>query len=492
MKLVVAVLLSVLAMGEAIARDRSLDVWFDDTLIPAVTDKLATHPRFRGETLMFVVLDGSTPAAVSNELALDLRNRLLDAAVKTPGLRIVWQRHGAPTTGCESADAAYLIGIDVAIRVDQRVRVGVRMLDTRERAFVAGVRESWVGQFSARQRQAFSRTATDPAFLGSRDVPYRPDQGDLIAAHLSRNLHCEISRSLTGDYVVSLSDETPDDAPLGSTVDLATRNLDAKNSVVLTRDRTAVNAAIDARSHAIAGSLHQYWLTITPLTPDAELDSISTSVYVDLGPDPANPVVAERYEDAFEDPYPAPQAAAATHVTGVDMPGSRAALLDPLALYRAGHRDHCRFGPPCAVLRAKARRDAIVFALAHTPGGGLMRLTDTRCEQRGTGRVLVAGRSTLYIVPNPVPPLKSPRVETRWRIAPTDDTYYAIAVDNARDARRLSVIIDRLPSVCEGRPGPEALALQRWLEELSHVMLSLGDRATWRAIAANTATRSST
>ena len=491
MKPVVAALLLLLAAGEATARDRSLDTWFDDVLIPAVIDKLATHPRFKGETLMVVVLDDNAPAAVSNELALDLRNRLLDAAVKTPGLRIAWQDNRTADAGCGSGDPAYLVGIDVATRIDQRTRVGVRILDTREQAFVPGVRTSWTGQLSARQRQAFGRSARDPAFLGSREVPYRPDQGDLIAEHLSQRLHCEISRSLAGDYVVSLSREASDDAPLASTVDLATRNLDAKNSVVLTRDREAANAAIDGKAHAISGSLHQYWLTITPLTPDAELDSISASVYVDIGGHSSAAVAPAPYED----PYPAPRAetAVAQHVAGVEMPGgSGFRLLEPLALYRAGHRDHCRFGPPCAVLRAKARRDAIVFALAHTPGRGLTRLTDARCEQRGAARVLTAGHSTLYIVPNPLPPLRPPRVETRWRILPTDDTYYAIAVDNARDARRLSALIERLPSSCEDRSGPEAYALQRWLEDLSHVMLSLGDSVAWRAITANTAIRSST
>lgn len=497
MKPFLATLLLLIVVGEANARDRPLDAWFDDVLIPSVTDKLATHPRFKGETLMFVVLDGNAPAAISSELALDLRNRLLDAAVKTPGLRIAWQENSAPDSGCGAGEADYLVGIDIATRVDQRTRVGVRILDTREQAFVAGVRASWVGHLSARQRQAFGRSAQDPAFLGSREVPYRPDQGDLIAEHLSERLHCEISRSLNGDYIVSLSRETSDSAPLAATVDLATRNLDAKNSVVLTRDREAANAAIDGKAHAISGSLHQYWLTITPIAPDTELDSVSASVYVnmDAGATAAGSALARNETPPNEQPYPAPlvDAAVAQHVTGVEMPGGAGfSLLEPLALYRAGHRDHCRFGPPCAVLRAKARRDAIVFALAHAPGNGLTRLADARCEQRSTARVLTAGRSTLYIVPNPLPPLRSPRVESRWRIVPTDDTYYAIAVDNARDARRLSALIERLPSVCEDRRGPEAHELQRWLEEMSHLMLSLGDRVAWRAISANTATRSST
>lgn len=497
MKIAAATLipLLLLAAADAGARDRALDAWFDDTLIPAVTDQLATHPRFKGETLMFVVLDDNAPSAVSNELALDLRNRLLDAAVKTPGLRIAWQENRAPEADCGFGKPAYLVGIDIAARVDRRTRVGVRILDTREQAFVPAVQTSWTGQLSARQRQAFARSARDPAFLGSREVPYRPGQSDLIAEHLSQRLHCGISRSLAGDYIVSLSREAPGDAPLASTVDLAMRNLDARNSVVLTRDQAAANAAIDGKAHAIAGSLHQYWLTITPLTPDAELDSISASVYVDMGVDGGAAIAGNGSPDVYAEPYPSPRAdaAVAQHIAGVEMPGASGfGLLEPLALYRAGHRDHCRFGPPCAVLRAKARRDVIVFALAHTPGSGLTRLADARCERRGSARVLTEGRSTLYIVPNALPPLRSPRVEKRWRIVPTDDTYYAIAVDNARDARRIGALIERLPSICEDRPGPEAYALQRWLEDLSHVMLGLGDRVTWRAITANAATRSST
>ncbi|MDH3453170.1 MAG: hypothetical protein OEN20_12200, partial [Gammaproteobacteria bacterium] len=79
-------LILVVAAAQAIpttaeSREKDLDRWMDRELIPHVRQQLLVHPRFKGETVMFVVLKDSAPTPVSNALALSLRDRLLDAAV---------------------------------------------------------------------------------------------------------------------------------------------------------------------------------------------------------------------------------------------------------------------------------------------------------------------------------------------------------------------------------------------------------------------------
>ncbi|MFQ5608992.1 MAG: hypothetical protein ACE5F8_01830, partial [Woeseiaceae bacterium] len=78
--------------ADAASRERNLDRWVDVALLPHVRHELLTHPRFKGETVMFVVLDDNSPATETNALALSLRDRLLDAAVDTPGVRIGWRQ----------------------------------------------------------------------------------------------------------------------------------------------------------------------------------------------------------------------------------------------------------------------------------------------------------------------------------------------------------------------------------------------------------------
>ena len=84
-------LLLVAVPGFAASTERNLDRWMNDELIPHVRQELQTHPRFKGETVMFVVLNDNAPATRSNALALSLRDRLLNAAVDTPGVTIGWR-----------------------------------------------------------------------------------------------------------------------------------------------------------------------------------------------------------------------------------------------------------------------------------------------------------------------------------------------------------------------------------------------------------------
>ena len=74
------------------SREKNLDQWLDRELVPYVKQQLKVHPRFKNETVMFVVLDDNAPAPTSNKLALSLRDRLLEAAIDSAGVSIGWQQ----------------------------------------------------------------------------------------------------------------------------------------------------------------------------------------------------------------------------------------------------------------------------------------------------------------------------------------------------------------------------------------------------------------
>ncbi len=84
------------------ARTADLDSWVDGELIPGLIETLTSHPRFKSETLMFVVLANNAPAPVSNALALGLRDRILEAAIDAPGVRIAWRQAPHASSGCRA------------------------------------------------------------------------------------------------------------------------------------------------------------------------------------------------------------------------------------------------------------------------------------------------------------------------------------------------------------------------------------------------------
>jgi hypothetical protein len=63
-----------LLVARADAAETSLDRWFDRELLTYVTSQLVSHPRFKGESVMFVAFEDNLPTPVSNALTISLRH----------------------------------------------------------------------------------------------------------------------------------------------------------------------------------------------------------------------------------------------------------------------------------------------------------------------------------------------------------------------------------------------------------------------------------
>jgi len=494
---ITAAIVTLLGVSPAVAASE-LDQWFVSTLLPHVEERLTGHPRFRGENLLFVALRDGQVEPVSNQLVLGLRDRLLDAAIDMPGVRIAWQQRGQTTDESCGPRADYWIGIELEETLSGQYRASVRALDKAEKTWVSGFGLSWQGTLRPSERRALSETRSDPVFLGSREVPYSLDQSDLMAAELARKLRCEVAGADSTDYTITLA-ETTDSERLENTLALAARKLDQANTLRITTDKTAANAEISGTALQVSGSLHQYWLRVAPLDTASSLNSMSTSVYVDTSTataaardvDGDNTIASPTAGVASLPPVDEPNLHrhAPDHrpsrLTGVEMPGAaRSRLLKPLAVYRDGRQAACRSGDACAVLEARALDDVVVYPLAYRPGLGLTRIATGGCAAHTSATVVTAGRSALYPVPEYGRVRRNSLQSPRWLLSPERTTYYTIAVDNARDARRLSAHLAALPSLCNGvrQPGLSGLSLERWLEELSHLMLQLKTRVQWQSI----------
>jgi hypothetical protein len=200
-----AIILSLYMLApQAAAAERNLDHWFDRELVPYVTSQLVEHPRFKGESVMFVVLEDKLPASVSNQLAISLRDRLLDAALNTPGVSVGRRQGGtsampaSQSVDCTRDEVHYYIGISVSRRIDGLYGVDVRALDLEDRNWVSGFGAAWQGALSTIQQRAMRQSQADATFRGARDVPFSGDESDLLAAHLAHELACALLRE-TGD-----------------------------------------------------------------------------------------------------------------------------------------------------------------------------------------------------------------------------------------------------------------------------------------------------
>ncbi len=482
--------------AQAQAAESKLDRWFERELLPYVTSQLVEHPRFKGESVMFVVLEDNVPASVSNALAVSLRDRLLDAALNTPGVVVGRRQGGRAATpsvqpvDCTRDDVHYYIGIAVSRRIDGSFGVGVRALDLEDRNWVSGFGKAWQGTLNLVQQRAQRQTLADATFRGARDVPFSADESDLLAAHLAHDLSCALLRETGGRYVVT-SDPIPDaEDNLTATVQLVGNNLASHDALELSGDEEQVNATLSGKAHRIDGALYQYWLTVTPTDPDSELSTLSASAYVLL---PGYRLAAEPLP--FDPAVLPPTNAHAT----VSVPhGGGDALLGPMRILKSQDARICAspgsgsmrttaYGdspPQCSVLIADTHADAIVFVLANQANFGLVRLGGPDCRERTAPHVVTRGNAMRYPVPFTAIGSSEMRETLDWRIVPGVDTYYAFAVTDARVAREFANHIDKLPLRCSRslRRGLQDSALHRWLEQFAVLAERHAPNVGWRAI----------
>ena len=488
----IVISLSLLAM-QAAAAERNLDRWFDRELVPFVTSQLVEHPRFRKESVMFVVFEDNVPASVSNELAISLRDRLLDAALNTPGVSVGRRQGGTAATpaaqpvDCTQDEVHYYIGISVSRRIDGLYGVSVRALDLEDRNWVSGFGKAWQGALSTIQQRAMRQTQADATFRGARDVPFAGDEADLLAAHLAHELSCALLRETSGRYIVSANRAAEPGDSLVATVELVSNNLAAHDALELTGDAQQINATLSGKAHQIDGSLFQYWLTVTPTDPGDELSTLSASAYVLL----------PGYRLAGEPPPPQPLADQSRATVSVPHGGGDA-LLGPLRILKSTDRRICTrpgdpsvqatsYGElqrPCSVLVADTPADAIVFVLAYQANYGLVRLGGSGCRDRTAPHVVTRGKPMRYPVPFTAIGSSEMREASEWHVSPGVDTYYAFAVSDSRAAREFANHIDTLPLRCNSsiRRGLENNALHRWLDEFALLAERHAPHVGWRAI----------
>ena len=485
------------------SREKDLDRWLDRDLIPYVRQQLLVHPRFKNETVMFVVLRDNAPASASNALALSLRDRVLAAAVATPGVAIGWQqgRSGnsldTQSQDCTLDDVHYYIGVELTQKLDSSYAVNVRALDLEDRNWVSGFGKRWQGRLSTTQRQAMRQSRIDETFLGARDVPFTLAQTDLLAAHLAHELSCAMQKRVSDEYIVATDRRDAASRGLEGTVELISNNLANRQALTLSNDDSRANAVLSGKAHQIDGALFQYWLTVTPQSEGDDVAALSASAYVVLPETPLDtsptPHAGERRPAL---PTPAPASTPAPAMVSIPNAGKES-LISPLRLSSPASFSDCQDGSvavreasymhavrPCSLLQTEAQADSIVFFLQHQANHGLVRLSGPDCRDRTTVRIARKGDSIRFPIARTSTNRQDWGVTHDWLLQPDLDTFYAVVISDAQVARRIVNHVDRLPLRCSAsiRPGFKDDELREWLAEFAMMTARASKHVDWRAL----------
>ena len=491
MKQLIVVCLCCAVLGSAAnaaSRTGDLDTWFGRDLVPYVREQLASLPRFRNESFRFVVMVDDSPQSEGNALAIGLRDRLRDSVTDIPGIRVTWQGDqpgvglvaGESGLDCTKNLADYYIGVELNEKAGGNIDVTVRALDIEERTWVAGFNRSWQGPVDGNQRRQLRQFVADPTFRGERNAPWDDSETDLMAAHLAYELGCNLLRQTAGEYVVTDSRLDGQIDPTTALVELVSNNLAGIQALRFSAETESSNAVIEGKAHRIDDDLFQYWVTISPIDSDAELETLSADAYV-------------RIPDQYKAATLVPEAI-------YELPPSANGFLAAFGLVRMQNQQQClpehsifsdasnsgrRFGgADCFALHVRATGDAVVFFLNHQLNYGLVRLANENCTHRSQASVARINEDLRY--PLPLDSLQSGAWSsgTNWPLNPSQDAYYVVASTDTKAARALSRHIEKLPQRCSAsiRPGLEGEALRKWLQELDAIAKHWESAIDWQSI----------
>lgn len=475
--------------AHAAREQKTLDAWMDSELIPSVVSRLNSLPRFNNDVVRFVVLDQGKPSALTNGLAIALRDKLQDAVIDQSDVRVAWQvdrqkfdRYSEQSrVDCTTNDVHYFIALELQALRSGKFEVTVRALDVDEQKWVPGFSEVWHGTLTTMQQRAYRQPESDQAFLGQRTVPFDDSQTDLLAAQLAHDLGCSLLREMSGEYVANK--EAGDAGSAGQSAELLsliTNNLAAYQALQITQSESGSNSAIQINAHAVDDDLYQYWVTVSPTDPDSELPTVSASAYIYL---------PEKYLPA--------SLVSAGPSAGI---GNGSDLIDSTKIVRTRSEHFCESqssnsrrvysndysvqGSSCFALQATTRHDSVAFFLYHQMNNGLVRLAGDTCGRRTEARIARKGEPVLY--PLGINGIDSPSwlPAEDWLINPDADTYYVIASQNSKAARALSKHFETLPQRCGDslRPGLEGAELRRWFRELNAIAAHWQNDIDWQSV----------
>jgi hypothetical protein len=440
--------------------ESSLQDWLDGELAPYVSQQLGQHPRFKGEPVILVRLDGDDIQPDIDGLTRSIRDQLMDSLLKTSGVHLPWQPQQQPAqhhrrldqVQCgRSRDASYFIGIEIARTATAQFRVSVRALDVRAGEWVSGFSQHWSGSLTGSELRALQVRRTDESLRGLRVLPFSAGQPDLAATYLANNLSCLLRQQDVEDLRIKVETLTSDQPQLRTLLQLIGNNLSRYREVQVTDAGRQANFVLRGETHMIQPGLYQVWVVLHPKDSGMHLAGMDTATWVRIPP-AGSPPGKRSVAQASRSMQPAiARMELVRHINN------------------STYRDSCSDGQhACPVLEVDVEQADEVFVITHGNKDGITRLS-AACDMT---------------VPAQSHPGRYAYRFPEARFTSSDwPTVYAIAVSGAEPGRQFRQLLQDLPDACSDAAGMQGSAASQnpWLDRLDRLIAANRDHAVWTA-----------
>ena len=483
----------------------SLDSWLEDALIPYLVQQLGRHPRFKGQPVLLVRMQGDNVRPRIDDLTDQIRQKIMDALLKQPGLDLSWRpvihpwRHHQSLEEVSCGDFRkihYYVGIDCGLtRVERHLYVKVRALNLVEQKWISGFGKSWQGAPTAAQRAALDREHPDDHLRGLRPLPFSDRQPDLLAAYLARNLSCLMRQGEEDDpvvYVENVAVNTP--KVFQTTLELVAKYLARFREVEVTDDPTQANVTVVTEIHAIHQNLRQIWVAARHRQRAKYLPGAETEAYVLMDAQKQTTVAGTHPQNPAEPLHPLQQVSAPSLISSFG-------LLTPLnpafcatdtpwiaGTRRVESREHLPSGG-CLAVEISLSTAAHVFLVGRSADGELTALFPSECPAfKKIDALLRPGKLLRF------PPLSDPgQGILALDDSPGMEKVYAIAITEQNLANRFANRLAEHQGLCRPAKSFESMLpvgstissdrrIQHWQKYLNHLSDRYSEMVEWREI----------
>ncbi|MEM1231638.1 MAG: hypothetical protein AAGI15_13935 [Pseudomonadota bacterium] len=178
----------------------ALAQWLEGRAAPQLVETLGRHPRFQGESVLLVPMQGGQPSAASDELTERIREHLTYELLTQSQARILWR---APANDCPLRQRPpLLLGVELDRR-GSRGSLRMAVIDTEENIWVPGVNLRWQGTLSRAQQRA----ATAPRQVVHSNAPLPLQDAPAIARRVVDALDCRLPAGLEGALYLAVDDD---------------------------------------------------------------------------------------------------------------------------------------------------------------------------------------------------------------------------------------------------------------------------------------------
>lgn len=438
----------------------SLQGWVDTELAAYVSQQLGQHPRFKGEPVIIVRLDGDDIQPDIDGLTRNIREQLMDSLLKTPSIHLPWQpqqrlaQHHRRLDRVQCGrrhDASYFIGIEITRTVNMQFRVSVRALDIKAGEWVSGFGHHWSGHLTGSELRALQVRRTDESLRGLRVLPFSEAQPDLAATYLANNLSCLLRQQDVENLKIRVEPLASGLTQVRTLLGLIGNNLSRYHEVQVTDVDQQANFVLRGEIHMIQPGLYQVWVVLHPRESGMHLAGMDTATYIRIPPAGDHP---------------------GKHAVALKNSGMTPSITRMELVRRVNsddYRNSCGDKQQgCPVLEVDAEQADQVFVIAHGTKDGISRLSGA-CDATDPAQAY-QGRHA-YRFP------ESRFVASDW------PTVYAIAVSGAEQGRRFQQLLQDVPDACNsaGEQHTDTERLGHWLDRLDRLVAVNSDNAVWMA-----------